>query len=258
MIKEHISFGVNVDTNYRIPSDTFIRLFGGVEKNAIRPNLKVKLFELTVLKDKESSLDFIRVFVLFGCNCILFPKTMLYTSYFLFSYVDGLKRVRELAWGTVVYRSLVDGIFKWKSIKASLPPERKKNEDGTAPKILYVEGCAFVLLVWVYEHLEEIILRPTRHVGISKMFRWLDKHAPSSPEATLELLSQVKTHEIVELYPSNDETEKLLIKTPAPQLVATTFTSVNRERDDEEESEEAKEEESNEEDAERNDDELEE
>ncbi|GAB2213426.1 hypothetical protein Drorol1_Dr00021465 [Drosera rotundifolia] len=221
------SFGVNIDTNCRIPSDTFIRLFGGVEKNAMRPNLKTKLFELVVMKDKESCLDFVRMFILFVRNCILFPKMTLYTPYLLFLYEDDLKHVRKLAWGAAVYRSLVDGIFKWKSVKTSLPPKRKKDKDVTAPKIPYVEGCAFALLVWVYEHLEGIILRPTGHVSISRMLRLHDKHAPSMPEATLapsmpeatlELLSLVKTHEIVELYPSIDETEKLLRSTRAPQL----------------------------------------
>ncbi|GAB2215703.1 hypothetical protein Droror1_Dr00020098 [Drosera rotundifolia] len=41
MIVRLHSFEENVDINCRIRSDTFIRLFGGVEKNAIRPNLKV-------------------------------------------------------------------------------------------------------------------------------------------------------------------------------------------------------------------------
>ncbi|GAB2232814.1 hypothetical protein Droror1_Dr00011873 [Drosera rotundifolia] len=100
-----------------------------------------------------------------------------------------------------------------------LTSKRKKDEDVTAPKISYVEGCAFALLVWVYEHLEGIILRPTGHMSIPWMFRWHDKHAPSLPEATLELLSLVKTHEIVELYPSIDETENLLRSTPPPQLI---------------------------------------
>lgn len=76
-------------------------------------------------------------------------------------------------------------------------PKRKKDEDVTAPKIPYVEGCAFSLLVWVYEHLERIILRSTGHVSISRMFRWHDKLVPSLPEVTLKLLSLVKTHEIV-------------------------------------------------------------
>ncbi|GAB2211056.1 hypothetical protein Droror1_Dr00016347 [Drosera rotundifolia] len=90
--------------------------------------------------------------------------------------------------------------------------------------------------VWVYEHLEGIILRLTGHVTIPRMFCWHDKHVPSLPEATLELLSLVKTHEIVELYPSIDETEKLLRSTPAPQL------ELHKESEDE--------------DAERNEDEL--
>ncbi|GAB2211212.1 hypothetical protein Droror1_Dr00016504, partial [Drosera rotundifolia] len=110
-----------------------------------------------------------------------------------------------------------------------------QDKDGTAPKIPYAEGCAFALLVWVYEHLKGIILRPTKNVSIPRMFRWLDKHAPSPLEATLELLSQVKTHEIVELYPNSDETEKLLIKPPAPQLVNDDELEMeDKERNDDE------------------------
>lgn len=81
MMKEHISiivglssFGVNVDTNYQILSYTFIMLFGCVEKNAMRPNLEAKLFELAVMKDRESCLDFVRIFILFVCIVFYFLK----------------------------------------------------------------------------------------------------------------------------------------------------------------------------------------
>lgn len=122
LIKEQISLivrmradGLNLNHRSRLESTTFNRLFDGKEKNAKRMALFENLIKLGQGEDEETTLDFVRVFIMFVCNCILFSKTTLYTRLFLFSYVDNLKMIRQYAWGTVVHVSLVEAIFKYKA-----------------------------------------------------------------------------------------------------------------------------------------------
>ncbi|GAB2232689.1 hypothetical protein Droror1_Dr00011735 [Drosera rotundifolia] len=44
------------------------------------------------------------------------------------------------------------------------------------------------------------------------MYHWMENSVASSPETTSQLLSQVRPHEIVDIQPSNEEHQKLMIR----------------------------------------------
>ncbi|GAB2263356.1 hypothetical protein Droror1_Dr00004353 [Drosera rotundifolia] len=83
-------------------------------------------------------------------------------------------------------------------------------ENEGSSKGTYLDGCSFGLLVWMYELLEGTMVDPTSVVSIPQMSRSLKKKAPSSPDATLKLLSQVPTRKIVPFAPSKKEKAVLI------------------------------------------------
>ncbi|KAL9267700.1 hypothetical protein AKJ16_DCAP19532 [Drosera capensis] len=87
-------------------------------------------------------------------------------------------------------------------------------EGEGSSKGAYLDGCSFGLLVLVYELLEGTMMDPTSVVSIPRMFRWLEKKAPSSPDTTLKLLSQLSARKIAPFAPSKKEKKKkaLLIR----------------------------------------------
>lgn len=187
--------------------DTLKFVFAGHEDNATRNDLCTRLYEFAKAEDEVYSNNFVRMFILRICNCIFFAKSTYYIPRFCFIYVDGLSTIEEYTWRSAVYDFLIDSIPKYKGREVKAP---KRMEDEGSSKGTYLDGCSFGLLVWMYELLEGTMADPTSVVSIPQMSLSLEKKAPSSPDATLKLLSQVPTRKIVPFAPSKKEKPLLI------------------------------------------------
>ena len=70
--------------------------------------------ELASTEEEGAVNDFIRIYVLFVCNCLLFSEANYSIPSFLFSCVDDLEMLNEYAWGKAIYDYLVECIAKYK------------------------------------------------------------------------------------------------------------------------------------------------
>ncbi|GAB2254010.1 hypothetical protein Droror1_Dr00021819 [Drosera rotundifolia] len=112
-------------------SNCYVELFGKKGKNADRMHLSEKLLQLVGSEDEKNASDFVRVFVLLVCNCVLFQKSTMSTHRSLFVYVDNVEKIGQFAWGQAVFDFLVECISNHIQMKGS----------GN-----YFDGCVIALL----------------------------------------------------------------------------------------------------------------
>ncbi|KAL7109057.1 hypothetical protein ACP275_06G151800 [Erythranthe tilingii] len=127
-------------------------LFCGKKEKTFRNELADLLVDLACKDDCID--DFCRTYILFVCNCVLFPQGNYSTPSFIFPYLEDLSDLGSYAWGKAVSDYLIG--------------EMRANATG---KKTYVNGCTIGLLAWFYERVPSIG-SPTSLSRFPRFFRW--------------------------------------------------------------------------------------
>ncbi|XP_073275448.1 uncharacterized protein [Primulina huaijiensis] len=120
--------GQPVDLDLKLESKFLTRHFDGKVTKANRIGIYEKLIFLARSDDECDIDDFVRTFILFIFNCIIFPTGNYITPGFIFPYLDDLTIFFKYAWGDVAFRFLYREICQ-------------------IGKKLYVDGCTVGLMV---------------------------------------------------------------------------------------------------------------
>ena len=125
----------------RLESDFLNRVFGGRVVNVTRVKINEKLREV-VGRDGENDVNyFVRLYILFVFNCILFPMSNYSTPRFLLPYVDDLNAIGLYAWGDAAYNFLLDEMRM-----------HSGGTSGTGARKRYFDGCAVGLMVSTFNY----------------------------------------------------------------------------------------------------------
>ncbi|KAL7108853.1 hypothetical protein ACP275_06G139600 [Erythranthe tilingii] len=119
--------GQPIDLKLKMKSSIFYELFCGKNKKTFRNELADLLVNLASKDDCID--DFCRTYILFVCNCILFPQGNYSTPSFIFPYLEDLSDLGSYAWGKAVSDYLIG--------------EMRAN---ATEKKTYVNGCTIGLL----------------------------------------------------------------------------------------------------------------
>ncbi|XP_073298698.1 uncharacterized protein [Primulina huaijiensis] len=160
--------GQHIDLDMSMESDIVRRHFQGKTSIVKRKNIAAKL---DMLADKQEDIDvddFVKLYIIFVFNCILFPTSNCTTPRFLLPYVDDLSKICNYAWGNAAYRFLNEEI-----LKHVRDGERRKK---------YFDGCVIGLMAWVYERIPSLGKPCALHI-FPRFFRWVDSKIPNDLDA---------------------------------------------------------------------------
>lgn len=98
----------------KMKSETLSAHFNDSLAEVTRENIVLKLRSLVRRSGDANVQDFVRMYVLFVFNCLLFPTKNMSTPGFLIPIVDKLSQIEEFAWGSAVHGYLVEQICKYR------------------------------------------------------------------------------------------------------------------------------------------------
>ncbi|XP_075481259.1 uncharacterized protein LOC142521971 [Primulina tabacum] len=182
--------GQPVDLDLKMESKYLTRHFDGKVTNAKRIAIYEKLIFLARSDDECDIDDFVRTFILFIFNCIIFPTGNYITPGFIFPYLDDLTIFFEYAWGDAAFRFLYREICQ-------------------IGKKLYVDGCTVELMAWLYETVPVLGVRRGLNV-YPRLFCWGKSKIPLNATGTETLLKRIDSTRVLSIHPFCEE-EKLLV-----------------------------------------------
>ncbi|XP_075524018.1 uncharacterized protein LOC142556444 [Primulina tabacum] len=145
--------------------------------------------------DDESQLDdFVRMFILFALNCIVFPLSTYLTPRFVFSYIDDLPNFFGYSWGDAAHRFLCD------KISAHI-----ENLEGAIGRKTYLDGCVVGMMDWVYEKIPSLGVVFGSPRTYPRFFKWGESKIQLKVEDAEILLKRI-THTKVSSKMKDEET----------------------------------------------------
>ncbi|XP_075488219.1 uncharacterized protein LOC142527329 isoform X1 [Primulina tabacum] len=142
-----------------------------------------------MLADKQEDIDvddFVKLYIIFVFNCILFPTSNCTTPRFLLTYVDDLSKICNYAWGNAAYRFLNEEI-----LKHVRDGERRKK---------YFDGCVIGLKAWLYERIPSLGKPCALHI-FPRFFRWVDSKIPNDLDAASVAFLSITKNKVLPIYP---------------------------------------------------------
>ncbi|XP_075499175.1 uncharacterized protein LOC142537552 [Primulina tabacum] len=182
--------GQPVDLDLKLESKFLTRHFDGKVTNANRIAIYEKLIFLARIDDECVIDDFVRTFILFIFNCIIFPTGNYITHGFIFPYLDDLTIFFKYAWGDAAFRFLYREICQ-------------------IGKKLYVDGCTVGLMAWLYKTVPVLGVRRGLNV-YPRLFCWGKNKIPLNAVDTETLLKRIDSTQVLSIHPFCEE-EKLLV-----------------------------------------------
>lgn len=125
--------GQPIDLDMPMEPDFVRRHFQGKLSIVKRTNIVAKLDLLANKQEDVDIDDFVKLYIIFVFNCILFPTSNCTTPRFLLPYFDDLSKICCYAWGNAAYRFLNE-----EYLKHVLDAEGRKK---------YFDGCVIGLMV---------------------------------------------------------------------------------------------------------------
>ncbi|XP_075492161.1 uncharacterized protein LOC142530287 [Primulina tabacum] len=182
--------GQPVDLDLKMESKYLTRHFDGKVTNAKQIAIYEKLIFLARSDDECDIDDFVRTFILFIFNCIIFPTGNYITPGFIFPYLDDLTIFFKYAWGDAAFRFLYREICQ-------------------IGKKLYVDGCTVGLMAWLYEIFPILGVRRGLNV-YPRLFCWGKSKISLNAADTEALLKRIDSTQVLSIHPFCEE-EKLLV-----------------------------------------------
>ncbi|RWR92122.1 protein MAINTENANCE OF MERISTEMS-like protein [Cinnamomum micranthum f. kanehirae] len=147
--------------------------------------------------------DFKKLYMLYVCSTLLFPKSCRSFPFNIIFMVDKLEKVNDYAWAIAVHEFLIKTI-------------RQSSRKNTG----FINGCVMLLEPWFYEHVNRY--KPIRTNSYPRYMRWaksLKYMQSKSFKAILDNLSY--TEVIEEITPTKEEMTLL-----SPQKVSQETTAM--------------------------------
>ncbi|XP_073125651.1 uncharacterized protein [Henckelia pumila] len=165
------------------------RYFAGKRSNATRKIISKNLLLLAESDDESRLDDFVRMFILFAMNCIVFPLSTYMTPRFVFSYIDDLSNFFGYSWGETAHRFLCD------KIAAHLG-----DSEGMIGRKTYLDGCVVGMMAWVYEKVPSLGVVSGSPRMFPRLFKWGESKMPlkfKDAEALLKKITRTKVFNII-------------------------------------------------------------
>ncbi|XP_073158591.1 uncharacterized protein [Henckelia pumila] len=156
------------------------RQFGGHLGRAKRAEIHEKLISLACSDSGSEIDDFVRLYILFIFNCVIFSTGNYYTPSFIFPYLDDLTTFFDYAWGDAAFRYLCRSI---------------RNIESKS----YLDGCTVGLMAWVYERIPSLAV-PRSLKMFPRLFRWGDSKIPLKTAKAESLLKSIDSTKILSIY----------------------------------------------------------
>lgn len=134
--------GQPVDLDVNLESEFVARQFSGKIGNVNRSVIYERLSSLAGSENNDNDDDFLRMFIIFLFNCIIFPVANYATPRFIMPYLDDLTTFFDYSWGDAAYRFLNIAISKYIGMG-----------DGKVQKKKYLDGSTVALMVSVFSTL---------------------------------------------------------------------------------------------------------
>ncbi|XP_073127134.1 uncharacterized protein [Henckelia pumila] len=144
--------GQQVDLDLKLESSFLSRHFGEKISNTHRIVIKKKLVFLASSNVEADIDDFVRMFILFIFNSVIFSTGNYITPAFIFPYIDELSTFFEFGWEDAAFRFLY------------------RELDNQASK-LYLDGCTAGLMAWFYERVPSLAVPRGVHI-CPRLFRF--------------------------------------------------------------------------------------
>ncbi|XP_073152446.1 uncharacterized protein [Henckelia pumila] len=184
--------GQPVDLDLRMDSIFVARQFGGQVGKAKRATIYKKLISLAGSDDDLEVDDFVRLYILFIFNSIIFSTGNYFTPSFIFPYLDNLTTFFEYAWGDAAFRFI----------------QREIRKTGSKT---YFDGCTVGLMAWVYERMPSLGVRRSLEM-FPRLFRWMDSKIPLNEEKAELLLKSIDSTKVLPIYPFPEEKKLDVLK----------------------------------------------
>ncbi|XP_073292211.1 uncharacterized protein [Primulina huaijiensis] len=160
--------------------DFLSRYFAGKLIKATRKSISVNML-LIVESDDDSHLDdFVRMFILFAFNRLVFPLSTYLTPRFVFSYIDDLTNLFGYSWGDAAHRFLCDKISG-----------HIVNSEGASGRKTYLDGCIVGMMAWVYEKVPFLGVVSGSPRTYPHLFKWCESKIPLKVEEAEALLKRI-------------------------------------------------------------------
>ncbi|KZV38990.1 hypothetical protein F511_40361 [Dorcoceras hygrometricum] len=147
--------------------------------------------------DEEEIDDFVRPYILFIFNSIIFSTGNYHTPAFIFPYLDDLTKFFDYGWGDAAFW------FLYRDIRVSVSKT-------------YVDGCTVGLMAWVYERVPSLGVRRSL-VMFPSLFQWVNSKIPLNAAKVELLLKSIDSTKILSIYPFVEEKMLLEVKLMDPE-----------------------------------------
>ncbi|XP_073018426.1 uncharacterized protein [Primulina eburnea] len=161
-------------------SDFLSRYFAGKLIKATRKSISENLLLMAESEDDSHLDDFVRMFILFAFNCIVFPLSTYLTPRFVFSYIDDLTNFFGYSWGDAAHRFLC--------VKIS---GHIVNSEGASGRKTYLDGCVVGLMAWVYEKVPSLGVVSGSPRTYPRLFKWCESKISLKVEEAESLLKRI-------------------------------------------------------------------
>ncbi|XP_075479048.1 uncharacterized protein LOC142519914 isoform X2 [Primulina tabacum] len=172
--------GQPVNQELGTKSDFLSCYFAGKLIKATRKSISENLLLIAESDDDSHLDDFVRMFILFAFNCIVFPLSTYLTPRFVFSYIDDLTNFFGYSWGDAAHRFLCDKISG-----------HIVNSEGASGRKTYLDGCVVGMMAWVYEKVPFLGVVSGSPRTYPRLFKWCESKIPLKVEEAEALLKRI-------------------------------------------------------------------
>ncbi|XP_073308945.1 uncharacterized protein [Primulina huaijiensis] len=172
--------GQPVNQELGTKSDFLSRYFAGKLIKATRKSISENLLLIAESEDNSHLDDFVRMFILFAFNCIVFPLSTYLTPRFVFSYIDDLTNFFGYSWGDAAHRFLCDKISG-----------HIVNSEGASGRKTYLDGCVVGMMAWVYEKVPSLGVVSGSPRTYPRLFKWCESKIPLKVEEAEALIKRI-------------------------------------------------------------------
>ncbi|RWR81942.1 protein MAINTENANCE OF MERISTEMS-like protein [Cinnamomum micranthum f. kanehirae] len=131
--------------------------------------------------------DFKKLYMLYVCSTLLFPKSCRSFPFNIIFMVDKLEKVNDYAWAIAVHEFLIESI-------------RQSSRKNTG----FINGCVMLLEPWFYEHVNRYA--PIRINAYPRYMRWAKSSKYMQSKSIKAILDNLSYTEVIEeITPTQEE-----------------------------------------------------
>lgn len=149
--------------------------------------------------------DFKKLYMLYVCSTLLFPKSCRSFPFNIIFMVDKLEKVNDYAWAIAVHEFLIESIHQ----------SSRKNTG-------FINGCVMLLEPWFYEHMNRY--EPIRINSYPRYIRWAKSSKYMQSKSFKAILDNLSYTEVIEEITPTQE-EMTLLSPPKVSQEATAMAN---------------------------------